>query len=1055
MGTTAHMPIRLRIDPALAGGEIEAQVREAVRTAGARGMAAFEREVLAARGGYARPAFRTPAFRWQGRPVEARWRQGLEAAIAEELQLLSTGVSRRIEQQLRTAPEVMPPDPSEWFDPARQGSGGYMVASYQGDLPAPDEPLAFDSVERADSLLPAGHYFDWWTVDANDPEKIERGIAAALIQHFGVNGTAPATLCMMFRSTLSGSTAFHFQVIDRVRIAGNVARWNYARWWRIPTEFEIYKMDSANGAEPERVAARPLGLWALDRIADFSDQASKLMAFRRYAFARMGVSEAAAAGETAEATTLRQSLTRFVEDRAAAEPFTGTLAELRDGSGHPFFIILPSGAMRESQLPLVPIASLHVLSENVGENEGGGGGAERTGDGAGEGVGGNLDALEGGEGDAGADAGAIPYPVIIGGSTLEIDLGPFEGEPHLDQLGEAGAAMRRLIARIAFRLGMPPGDYCGSFLLAAAQVMGARAAAIAIASEQHPEMTTARPAGNGNLGAMDLRPQITPAIQLMRHLGGTCPLISQLTRMMSDTYQTPGIMERFTGRRRGKWNGWMLDFLKEQTPAMTQSVAVIYQRTCQIMMLQLLRASHEEISNRIRRFDKYFPIAEAMINRLVRSEAELLVLRDTLLTVQSFTSPSAVLQQGVADWREARQLLSSDLSDIALNVAAVTSPGRLLESRGTLERYEGGWKVRDARGRRWTMDELEREIAMRHQMATSIDPLINQFDNIPAVAATFRDSPHLARAYLFALLVEMKTNNGEITERTKSDNLFAFQSGKIMESLPKKATVAGTSVVLQGIHLIAHQAIGSSFQGNHWYGSGLDWAFGVELGKQSLTVFAETVSVLALSVLCPPLGIALGAEIAAAHYHSASVREQLYESLMEQLMSRAEVEFDMFMAQFEVALSIIPDIGAIGRGVGSVSRAGARGKARCGVVAGGRAAMRRAQREILASFAEQARAGLARAFVTSVLVDRVMTLGLPRILGPVMEEVNREITVLTGGVARPREGGERVPTVSEAAGLPPPDYAGMSPAEAELVRRLEEYQEGDRDERPTPLSELP
>jgi hypothetical protein len=113
------------------------------------------------------------------------------------------------------------------------------------------------------------------------------------------------------------------------------------------------------------------------------------------------------------------------------------------------------------------------------------------------------------------------------------------------------------------------------------------------------------------------------------------------------------------------------------------------------------------------------------------------------------------------------------------------------------------------------------------------------------------------------------------------------------------------------------------------------------------------------------------------------------------------------------------------------------------------------QRESLASFSEQARAGLARAFVTSVLVDRVMTLALPRILGPVMEEVNREITVLAGGIASPREGGERVPTASEAAGLPPPDYAGMSPAEAELVRRLEEYQEGDRDERPTPLSELP
>lgn len=1071
MGVTAHVPIRVRIDPAIAGADIDAAVRDAIRQAAGRGLAALEREVLGPRGGYARPHFQPAEFRWNGRPVDAGWRQGLEIAIGEELAGLATGISARVEQQLAAAPEVAPPNPSEWFDPQRQGSGGYLVASYEGELPSPDVPLYFSSHDAAMAWLPAETHYDWWEGRTDNMTQVGAAVRAVIPQRFG--SAIPTRFGIMFWATDINAFAVMF-FSTTPNAAGDDRRIQLDSWLGVGDSAVRFRVEGASTLRGTGLGVHPTSDFGLDRLGDFASNDELEALIRARMLAKYHLAVPAPAGEAAADATRRAGLLTYAHNAASSITLTSGHYYRLLGSGQDIGIPSSITIANPAGVVIVPVASARLgaftpsdeesFASRSGRSgaEGGAGGAGANGaagsggeGGAGAAGGGNPDALEGGEG--GGTAGPIPYPVIVGGETLELDLGPFEGEPNLNALGELGDAMRRLIARIAFRLGMPTGDYCGAFLIAAAQVIGGRAAAIAISAEQLPQMTAPRPAGNGNLGALDMQPEITPAIQLMRHLGGTCPLISDLTRLMSDTYRIPSIMAMFTGHRRSEWAGWMLDFMKEHTPTMTESVATMYQRTCQIMMLQLLRASHAEITNRITHFDEYFPMAEALINRLLRSEAELLILRDSLISVQAFTSPGAKLQEAVSTWREARQLLSDDLSDMALTAAAITSPGRLLESRGSLEHYDDGWKVRDTRGRLWTMEELEREIAMRHQTAASLDPLINQFNDIPAVAATFRDSPQLARVYLLALLTEMKTNNEEITTRTKNDNLFAFQSGRIMEDLPN-ATVSGTEVPLQGIHLLAHQAIGASFQSNHWYGVGLDWAFDVELGKQSLTLFAETVSVIALSVLCPPLGIALGAGIAVAHYHHASVREQLYESLIdpEQLMSRAEVEFDLFMAQFEVALSIIPDIGAIGRGVGSVSRAGARGMARAGVAGAGRAAMRRVQRELMAAFAQQVRAGLARAFVTTVLVDRVMALTLPHILGPVMEDVNREITILTGGSVPPRAGSPApVATASSAAGLPPPDYEAMSPAESELVRRLEEYQEGDRDERITPASEAP
>lgn len=1060
MSLTAHIPVRLRIDPALAGVDIEAVVRAAVGAAVGRSLAAFESEVVAERGAYARPHFQAPSFQWSGRPVNAQWRQALDAACVEEIAALTRPIAERVEARLRAAPPVIPANPSERFDPARARGEGYWVPSYDGDVPAPDVPLSFAGHDEAMALVPDGMHYDWWEAVSTDGPAIYGAADAAIAAQFG--SSRPDRFAIMY-----WATDLAMFVVQFLRTANHRPDGSYDMApdgvLQVQDNGTRFVTRTASTVRGSGLGFRPVGGYNLLHYGVFTSAVEFRALVLRRMYERNGLSLVATAGEAPAAAQLR---TR-IEDYASAVGAGSTLAAgtyyILNGSGQSIGVPRATSLGDRGSTEILPIAAMYQgatagepstdeFASRIARGETGEGSTGAAG----------TDGEDGqGEPDGSATGTtSFRYPMIVGGEAVELDLGPFMGEPSLDQLGQLGDAMRRLIQRIAFRLAMPTGDYCGAFLIAAAQMMRARGHGVGVAAEQLPQATRVVPAGGGNLGIVDMQPEITPAVRLMRYLGGTCPLISQLTRLMTDSYRLPGIMAMVTGHRHNDWAGWTLDFLREHTPAMEVAVAAIFQRTCQIMMLQLLRSSQEEISNRIRNFDEYFPRVEALVTGVLGREAELMGLRSQLQDVMAMTSPGVQLDQAVSTWREARQLLSGKLSDQALTAAALTSPGRLFETRGALEHYADGWKVRDSAGRLWTMDELETNLAMRHQTAASIDPLIHQFNDIPAVAATFRDSPHLARGYLFALLYEMRTNNEDITAETISDDLFAFQSGRIVEDLPRR-TVPGCEVAMQGIHLMAHEAIGGSFQGNHWYGDGLDYAFDVELGKQSIRAFAETVSVLTLSVLCPPLGIALGVVVAGVHYSEAAEREQLYGSLIdpEALMSRAEVEFEMFMAQFELALSIIPDIGAIARGASSVGRAGARGLARGGMVMAGRTALRRVQRELLASFARQARAGLVHAFVTTVLIDRVFTLTLPHILGPVMEEVNREITVLTGGNVAPRDSAALAAAIAASYpdGLPQaaPDYAAMSPEEAELVRRLEEYQDGERDESLRPASEAP
>lgn len=1032
MGVRVQMPLRLRLPGPDAA---EGPAGEALDIALARGLGqALERaeaEVFTPRGGYARPRPMPPSFVWQdaGGRIDGPARARIEARIAAAIDRSLT--DRRLHRDVDAA-EVLPADASEPVDWRRMRGPVYRLHSYEGgpdeaDIATGGDAPVVDSADLADF---------WWHWDGTEAALFDQ--LASYVRAFHAE-TRPRRAGAIFHGTRDGRTgiyALHFE-LHWSRTEFRFGRWRYLY-------LEQFRVVEERGLR--RKSEPPTGSYRHEIVGDYSGPEQLRRLVTGPFLAANGLPETAPENESPPQSRLRAVSARAIDEFVAAHGAAAdqVLSVLRTDLGSQYFFAVPRDSfLGERRWLLQGLWETREVARGEGEGVGedGGGAAPPSGSPFGE------------PGAEPADGRGSLYPrVQVGGETLTLDLSPFLKEPSVDDLGQAGEPLKRLIRRIAYRLEMPEGRYCGAFLIAAAQIIGARAALAGEAAVVLPRATRRVEAGSGNLGDIDIEPEHTPAVQLLRFVGGTCPLVTQLTRVMTHVYSLPLVHKHHFGRYRGQPSGWLLHFHMVHTPAMTLSVGHLYMRACQVMMLQVLRASAVEIQTRIDNFDRYFPVFEGLVTGLVAEEAELRRLRDTLQRVLSMVAPSfqTSVSLAVTSWREARRALSTDISDQILNVSDAI--GGIDMPRGRpFRRPDGSWAIRDAEGRAWTMAELEAAIQMRSSAAASIDPLINQLADIPEVVDIFRHRPWMARAYLWTLLNEIRANNVEITAEVSASFEYAFRSGKIREDLPNR-DIPGTSVRLQGVHLLAHQAIGDAFARDHWYGTGVDYVFDVELGRLGLINFLEVSLTLTVAVLCPPAGAALGAVFAGIHYAQAEERMQISRAVTDPdaLFDRAELELDLFMAELEIVLSIIPELGSISRGAARgaavVGRQGLRrGAARLGV---------EARRALMRSVARQARHGLPRAFVAALATDRVMAMLLPQVLGPVIQAVDAEVRMMTAAAA-PAAAAAAGTGAGAGTGAPDTEARPTSPEGIGFYARLDEHEPSPRDERRSSPGEQP
>ena len=1058
MGVRVHLPLRIRW-PGDAPPD-SGPAAEALDAALERGLgAALDRvrgEIFAPRGGFARPLPLPPSFAWQDEKslIDGPARALLEARVAAAIR--SAIADHPLVEDGR-APEVLPDGPNEPVGGGRMRGLEYRLHSYDGEPDEADIQVESDPPPATSTSTQNV----WWHWDGTDDALFVE--MSQYIEAFH-SETRPARVGAIFHGTHLGQTGFWamLQEVSWHEAPQGEGAFGFVPFlpgrWRREFLLAEFKTIRETGYEPQYES--PDGAYSLRTLQPYSSPGQLRTIVREPILRTHALPLSPPAGEPASRSRLRNAIEsaidRFVAEYGGLAHQVVTRLGTPRGSG--YYLVMPVEAMLGHDEWTLQGLSQTVEVQRGGDDRNAAAAARGGGQGEGEGHEStertdNGDGAEGGEGASGATSageahrGPLYPQVRVGNDSITLDLSPFLDEPHVDELFGASEAVKRLIRRIAYRLEMPEGEYCGAFLIAAARMINARANGVGELAEVLPRSTQQVAAGAGNLGDVEMAPEHTPAIELMRFIGGTCPLIRRLTRLMSEVYSQPQIYRSHFGRYQGNPTGWLLHFHEEHTPEMETGVGYVFMRTCQVTMLQLLRSSAREIDLRLGNFDRYFPLFEGVILGFVATEAELQLLRETLQNTLAVVDPSLQHTVGLVanSWREARRALSMSISDALSEIA----DGPDEPSGQVHRRPDGTWAIVDSRDRDWTMADLESAIAMRSQAARAIDPLINQLTDIPEVVDVFRNHPERARDYLRDLLTEMRDSNLEVRADVLVGDLYAFRSGKIREDLPNR-TVPNCRVALQGIHLLAHQAIGDAFEGDAWYGAGLDWAFVVELGRLGLISFFETSIILGLSVLCPPAGAALGAVLAIVHYEGVEEQFAIRRAVMnpDELYDRAELELDLFMAEFEVVLSIVPELGNIARGAAR----GAGVLRSHGMGWGARRLGVEARHALLESMTRQLKHGLVLAFVEAIVTDQVMGMLLPQVLSPVIEAVDAEVRMMTA--ARQQQGGPPSepsrPVATGDRGARP-----TAPQAIEFSARLDEYHPSPAEEVRRPEEDQP
>jgi hypothetical protein len=165
--------------------------------------------------------------------------------------------------------------------------------------------------------------------------------------------------------------------------------------------------------------------------------------------------------------------------------------------------------------------------------------------------------------------------------------------------------------------------------------------------------------------------------------------------------------------------------------------------------------------------------------------------------------------------------------------------------------------------------------------------------------------------------------------------------------------------------------------------------FSGELGKKSLIDFFEFTGLVFLSVVCPPAAFVVGVGLALHTMAEAEDKAALYGALIdpEQIISRAEVEAELFAAKLGLALAFIPDAPAIAKG-GIV---GARVALEEGVMAGARSVFGAVRQSAMRAMAHALEKGLIETFVKECVKAEMINLVVERVMTPVIEDIEREV----------------------------------------------------------------
>lgn len=1013
MPVRVDIPTRIRVDvPALT--ERRGDIEEAAAAAAGRALRASAAEVLEPRGGYVGVRLNEPEFAWSGDGL-GKAPPGVRDDVEAALRAAIAGAVRDAGLPAAVGNDVPPPlaePPLAPVDENRMSRafGLYELPAYAGGGKKANVPV---NAEPEIVTGSGGTFFDWWQVAAEDAVNVYD----LTLRNFSIDVPEKGFQGPIFRDPRRGLVIYVFEYPE--------GKWAF--------ESRIDPRD-VGFDERGRLVDRPgqlppMAPYSIDFVASPGDGDLDTKLADHY----RPIVEAELTKRRRRVTSdkdFKAGVENAVKAKVAADraDMAGVMSIVRLRVGTKQYLIrsrsglVPPAEMQNARL--VPL--VHPIEPPRAGEPGTGGGMAGKGAGAGAGDRPTTTSAPGGKGgEKGGVEGAAPVtepPAFIemeGGSKtgplfppasaamerVELVCEPYLGEPSMSQLGADGKEMKRIVDRIAWLLQIQPCEFAGHFLLNAAEALGGRATQVALWEVTEKGGMQPAQAGGGNVGNVQFIPVASPQIQFLRHLATVVPLISQVKDEINRVYRARA--DLIEGVWKGKplsWlNRWKYDFVVK---GMERHVGLIFVMTCNVIFRQLLNTSRENIDKRdnpgfFEHFRKVVLPQLVDIDDLLRARE---IVRNAELIAHALRYGPSYARQSYKDvelgesppaetagpppqtWVEATEAVVN-----ALGPPEGTA-GPTAEKYQLLPQDDGAYRVRDKQARVWSLEAVEMTITMRRGALEEVEPLAKQFTDLPEVVERYLGLSDADADYeTHKLLAEMRENNQEQVQGSKDSLWTGFRASSIIENL-KGATVPKTNYALQGIHKEAHDQIGEFFGGDPFYRLAIESVFASELGRKELASALEFSVILLVSVVCPPVGAGMAAGSAIYHYHEATERRELYQSLIdpEKVLSAAEVEAGLFAAKLGLALAIIPvgaelGAGAAMRGLGR--RAGVEAAEEAGE-AGGGAALRAMTREIhlervlQLGIAEK----IAVELTTDWLVDKVMSAALD----PIMKELQKE-----------------------------------------------------------------
>ena len=987
MPVHVHVPTRVRVDGLTLRDRWE-EVEESLVGASVRALRASVAETLDPREGYVGVRLHPPTVTWLGpgaNDVPVAVRASLERRLAE-LFRASAETSGLLAAGTRgeSAPTPVPPGAAEPVDSTRlaEAVDAYGVPSYDGPRQR--------AVRVHRRRPPATELVTDWLA-TRSPEQVIRA-ALREIETQGISIPTTGYLGVIHRR--GGRPFIEVWRFPEDRIAFSM------RAERDPHTWDL----RPDGTPVPVVAPPPADVpYHVERIGQSTnrDQARAVyldfygseLDFRVRNALRTNMGPLANATVDEIRTFVDGRIAEIVEAMMGTGSYDRQLNYLRlRGGGQQWLVTTPLDVPADLDADLIPLVRRfrrRVTAPATGPGGEGGGGGE-------QGEGGEGEEARAGEGE-GREAGArgeegLPafaygeeprggrmFPVTPDAAVWTQTCTPFLGEPSIDELGSDGDRLRQQIDEIAHLLQMQPCEYAGRFALDAALAIQFRALQVGSFAVDERAQTLPSQGRQGNLGGLVFVPVASPSVQLLRHLASVVPVLMRMARGLPDIYERHA--EKIQGTWQGRSTSWVIRFFPELTSILNPAIGVLFATACRVLMIQLLRASHREITQRIGN-QAYAQFFENALLPQLRDLEELKRLRNQLRE----ELPSSVLADVggflYENWRDARRAVVDALE------GRDPFPGEYRGPAGTIVREGTTVGIMDSRGTVWTIGELDWIVETREATVAEQDSLVKQVIDDHTLSRRFLLPGASIQRELAALLEEMRNSNEATTREVADSWIYAFRASQISESY-SGATVMGTTYALRGIHLEAHNQIGEFFRGDYAYASGLDYLFGSEVARQQLGAFLEFAGLVLLAVVFPPAAVVAGIGTGLYHHAEARERERIFRSLIdpEKVLTRVEVEAELFASELSLVLSFIPAGGAIFRGASAVGRS----VARRGVAGGAQLFVRYASRRITRQMMHQLERGFIYALAREVVEEQFEDLIIGKLLiEPAIDQLRLE-----------------------------------------------------------------